>query len=138
MPSQKAQKIDLNNEYPCPCPRCRGQLVSIALMVAAMRCDRCNEMFEIQESGYILDQLPTSNPSKKSWCWTGRRWILARSTLEFTFLPKVVIILIAISLIVWLILLVRSLSDSIVIFWLAIVALLIGLTWMLLWLGSRR
>ncbi|MBD1839454.1 hypothetical protein H6F78_06410 [Coleofasciculus sp. FACHB-64] len=85
MPSQKDQKIDLNNDYPCPCRR-RGRLVPITL-TEAFGCDRCQQIFVVEESGYAIEQLSTSYPYKRSWRWTGHRWSTAHPGLGDSYLP---------------------------------------------------
>lgn len=77
MPSPKAKKIDLNAEYPCPCCR-RGSIRPIAL-TEALGCDRCQQIFVLQDHGKAIEQLSTTYPYKRSWCWTGKRWIPNRS-----------------------------------------------------------
>jgi len=85
VPSQKTQKIDLNTEYPCPCRR-RGALVPITL-TEAFGCNRCQQIFVVEESGYVIEQLSTSYPYKKAWRWTGHRWSTANSSLGERYLP---------------------------------------------------
>ncbi len=85
MPSQKAQKIDLNGDYPCPCRR-KGQLVPIAL-TEAFGCDRCQQIFVVDESGYCLEQLATHYPYKQAWHWTGHQWNRASPGLKAHYLP---------------------------------------------------
>ena len=80
MPSQKAQKIDLNTEYPCPCRR-RGALVPIAL-TEAFGCNKCQQIFVVEESGYVIEELSTTYPYKKVWRWTGYRWVTGKAGLK--------------------------------------------------------
>ncbi len=63
MASRKTQKIDLNTEYPCPCRR-KGCLLPITL-TEAFGCDRCQQIFVVEESGYVIEQLSTNYPYKK-------------------------------------------------------------------------
>ena len=78
MPSPKAQKINLHTEYPCPYCR-RGCLHPIAL-TEALGCDRCQQIFVIEENGLVIEQLSTSYPYKRSWYWTGKSWRLNDSS----------------------------------------------------------
>ena len=55
MQPQKAQKIELTTEYPCPCRR-RGRLLPITL-TEAFGCNRCQQIFVVEDSGYALEQL---------------------------------------------------------------------------------
>jgi hypothetical protein len=85
VPPQKTQKIDLSTEYPCPCRR-RGALVPITL-TEAFGCNRCQQIFVVEESGYVIEQLSTSYPYKKAWRWTGHRWNTANASLGESYLP---------------------------------------------------
>lgn len=136
MPPQKAQKIDLNSEYPCPCPRRRGRLVPITL-TEAMGCDRCQQIFVVEESGYVLEQLSTSYPYKKAWRWMGHRWITAHPSFGDSYLPLAIII-IMVPLLVWLPLALRSPSGPIIIFWALLAILLAVLPALMVWLAYRR
>lgn len=71
MRSHKIQKIDLSNEYPCPCRR-KGNLKPIVL-TEALGCDRCQQIFVVKKDGQVIEQL-SSIYQKKSWRWTGNRW----------------------------------------------------------------
>jgi len=97
--SRKVQKIDLNTEYPCPCRR-RGCLVPITL-TEAFGCDRCQQIFVVEESGYMIEQLSTSYPYKKAWRWTGNRWNTANTSIGENYLP-VAILIVLILMFVWL------------------------------------
>jgi len=83
---QKAQKIDLSADYPCPTCHRRGRLVSITL-TEAFGCSRCKQIFVVEESGYTIEQLSTTHPYKKSWRWTGHQWHIAHSRLRDNYLP---------------------------------------------------
>jgi hypothetical protein len=85
VPSQKAQKIDLNSEYPCPCRR-RGSLIPITL-TEAFGCNRCQQIFVVEETGYVIEQLSTNYPYKRSWRWTGHRWSSAHAGLRENYFP---------------------------------------------------
>ncbi|MBD2744268.1 hypothetical protein [Coleofasciculus sp. FACHB-1120] len=91
MPSQKDQKIDLNNDYPCPCRR-RGRLIPITL-TEAFGCDRCQQIFVVEENGFAIEQLSTSYPYKRSWRWTGHRWSTAHPGLGDSYLPVSLLII---------------------------------------------
>lgn len=67
----KPQKIDLEQIYPCPCPRKRGQLKPIAL-TDAFGCDRCSLLFQLENDGYSLLQLGGIEPQQHTWQWTGK------------------------------------------------------------------
>ena len=136
MPSQKAQKIDLNTEYPCPCRR-RGALVPIAL-TEAFGCNRCQQIFVVEESGYAIEQLSTSYPYKKAWRWTGHRWNTANASLGESYLP-VALVIVLVLLIVWLPLaLNNSQKGTNIILWALLAVLLAALPGLMVWLAYRR
>jgi hypothetical protein len=134
VPSQKAQKIDLNTEYPCPCRR-RGSLVPITL-TEAFGCNRCQQIFVVEESGYVIEQLSTSYPYKKAWRWTGHRWNTAHSSLGESYLP-VALGIVLLLLIVWLPLALNYAPKPIVV-WLLVPLLLMGFLGLWTWLAYRR
>lgn len=136
MPSQKAQKIDLNTEYPCPCRR-RGALVPIAL-TEAFGCNRCQQIFVVEESGYVIEQLSTSYPYKKAWRWTGHRWNTANASLGESYLP-VALVIVLVLVFVWLPLaLNNSQKGTNIIFWALLAVLLAALPGLMVWLAYRR
>ena len=135
MPSHKAQKIDLNAEYPCPCRR-RGSLVQITL-TEALGCNRCQQIFVVEEGGYVIEQLSTSYPYKKSWRWTGNRWTTAHASIGESYLP-VALLIVMVLLIVWLPLALRSTTGPSIIFWALLAVLLAVLPALMVWLAYRR
>ena len=135
MRPQKAQKIDLNTEYPCPCRR-RGHLLPITL-TEAFGCDRCQQIFVVEENGQVIEQLSSSYPYKRAWRWTGHRWIAAHHGLGESYLP-VALGIILVLLIVWLPLALRSPSGLSIIFWTILAVLLAVLPALMVWLAYRR
>ena len=135
MRPQKAQKIDLNTEYPCPCRR-RGHLLPITL-TEAFGCDRCQQIFVVEENGQVIEQLSSSYPYKRAWRWTGHRWISAHQGLRESYLP-VALGIILVLLIVWLPLALRSPSGLSIIFWAILAVLLAVLPALMVWLAYRR
>ena len=71
------QKIDLQQSYPCVCPR-KGKLNPIAL-TDALGCDRCASIFTLSEDGESLVQLDSIDPFQGSWYWEGKGWRPHRS-----------------------------------------------------------
>jgi hypothetical protein len=132
---QKAHKIELNIDYPCPCRR-RGHLTPITL-TEAFGCSRCQQIFVVEEGGYVIEQLSTSYPYKRSWRWTGHQWNVVHPGLGDSYLPLalgIVLVLLSIGLPVAL----RNPSGVNIILW-AIVALLLAvLPALMVWLAYRR
>jgi hypothetical protein len=133
--SQKAQKIDLNTEYPCPCGR-RARLLPITL-TEAFGCNRCQQIFVVEDDGYVIEQLSTSYPYKRAWRWMGSRWNTAHSGIRESYLPVAVGIIVVL-LIVWLPLALRSTAGSSVILWALLALLLAVLPAIMVWLAYRR
>ncbi|KGF71935.1 hypothetical protein DO97_14400 [Neosynechococcus sphagnicola sy1] len=135
MQTQKPQKIDLTAEYPCPCGR-RGQIAPITL-TEAFGCNRCQQIFVVEESGYVLEQLSTNYPYKKIWHWTGCHWQRAHTGLREHYLPVVLAIVLG-PPVVWLMLALRSASVSNIILWTFVAVLLMLLPAFMVWLAYRR
>ncbi len=76
MQPQKAQTIDLQMTYPCPCGR-QGRLSPIAL-TEAFGCDYCQQIFVAEQAGLRLAQLASHAPESPTWFWTGQQWCLDR------------------------------------------------------------
>ncbi|MBR8831380.1 MAG: hypothetical protein N5P05_002063 [Chroococcopsis gigantea SAG 12.99] len=135
MRPQKYQKIDQNSDYPCPCRR-RGKLQPI-ILTEAFGCDRCQQIFVVQENGQTIEQLASHYPYKRVWRWTGFRWIAANSRFGEGFLP-VTLGIILLLMIVWLPLMIKSPSNISVIFWAILAMLLVILPALIFWLAYRR
>jgi len=133
--SHKAKKIDLNVDYPCPCRR-RGRLVPITL-TEAFGCDRCQQLFVVEDNGYVLEQLSTSYPYKRAWRWMGNRWSVAQIRSGQSYLPVAVGIILVL-LIVWLPLALRSPNGSSILIWAIVAVLGAVVPALLFWLTYRR
>lgn len=134
MPFHLNHKIDLNDEYPCPCRR-KGRLLPI-ILTEAMGCDRCQQIFVVTETGKEIEQLSSVYPYKRRWRWTGKRWVINGMWRLEIYLP----------IITWLILILLIISIPIVIkfsegptlFFGIIIILVLILVSLSLWLSSRR
>ena len=132
----KSQKIDQNADYPCPCRR-NGRLKPITL-TDAFGCDRCQQIFVVQEDGYVIEQLSTHYPYKRTWRWTGQQWRLERASISVGYTSLLVIV--AFGLMVFFLLLATLQSPQGAqtlprLFTLLTVSAFLA---MLLWLASRR
>jgi hypothetical protein len=132
---QKAHKIDLTQDYPCPCRR-RGRLTPIAL-TEAFGCDRCQQIFVVEDSGHVLEQLSSNYPYKRAWRWTGQQWSAINAGLGESYLPVVLgITLVLLS--IWLPLALNSSSNSGIILWAVVALLLAVLPALMVLLAYRR
>ena len=131
MRHQKYQKIDLDKDYPCPCRR-RGRLQPIVL-TEALGCDRCQQIFVVQDNGHVIEQLSSTYPYKKAWRWTGNRWISAAENFGDNYVP-VMLVLILLIIMVSFILTFRTSLGLPMAFWLALVIL----PTLIFWLAYRR
>lgn len=135
MRPQKAIKIDLTNEYPCPCRR-RGRLMPI-ILTEAFGCDRCQQIFVVQENNQVIEQLSSSYPYKRMWRWTGFRWVTVHPRLGESYL-SVAVGIILLLLFIWLPLVLRSPAGVSMIFWIGIAVLVLLLPAILFWLARAR
>ena len=131
---QKTQKIDLNGEYPCPCRR-RGLLIPIAL-TDAFGCNRCQQIFVVNEKGDTIEQLSTHYPYQPTWRWTGKKWNRAYSHWRGHYLP-LALVMILVPLVIWLPLALHS-SGSNIIIWALVAVLLAMLPALMVWFAYRR
>jgi hypothetical protein len=107
------------------------------VLTEAFGCDRCQQIFVLEENGQVIEQLSSTYPYKRAWRWTGYRWIPAHQRFRESYLPLALVIL-AILLLVWLPLALRSSVSLSIILWIAIVLLLVILPTILFWLAYRR
>lgn len=135
MYSPKSQKIDLDREYPCPCRR-PGRLKPIAL-TEALGCDRCQQIFVVDENQTSIEQLSTHYPYKQTWRWTGKQWRRARAGLKDTYLPLALGAILVLT-VVWLPLALRLPVGANTLPWIILVVLLAVLPAFLVWLAYRR
>jgi hypothetical protein len=133
--TQKTQKIDLNVDYPCPCRR-RGRLIPITL-TEAFGCDRCQQLFVVEENGYVLEQLSTNYPYKRAWRWIGNRWSVSQPRFGQSYFPVALLIIFGL-LIFWLPLALRSPSHANILLWALVAVLLAVLPALMVWLTYRR
>jgi hypothetical protein len=132
---QKPDKIDLNKEYACPCRR-NGQLIPITL-TEAFGCDRCQQIFVVEENGYVLEQLSTTYPYKRAWRWKGNNWQIVQPRLGQNYLP-ITLSIIFVLVIIWLPLALRLANSSNIIAWAIVALLLVILPALMVWLTYRR
>ena len=135
MQHPKAQKIDLTQNYPCPCRR-RGQLTQIAL-TEAFGCNRCQQIFVVEEGGYILEELSTSYRYKRTWRWNGHQWNGASSGFGESYL-SIVLGVILVLLIIGFLLAFNSPANSGMVFWAVVLLLLALLPALMVLLAYRR
>jgi len=133
--SQKPEKIDFNEEYPCPCRR-RGRLVPITL-TDAFGCDRCQQIFVVEDNGYVLEQLSTTYPYKRAWRWRGNSWHIVHPRLGERYLP-IALGIIFVLVIIGLPLALRLANGSSIVAWAMVAVLLAILPVLMFWLTYRR
>ena len=56
------------------------------VLTEAFGCNRCQQIFVVEKSEYVIEQLSTTYPYKKAWLWTGSRWHQATGWKEY-YLP---------------------------------------------------
>lgn len=135
MQTQKHQKIDINDEYPCPCRR-RGKLTPIAL-TEAFGCTRCQQIFVIQDNGHAIEQLSTNYPYKRAWRWNGHQWTVINPALGKGYVPLTLVVIFGLVFLLLVTTLQSPLSANLTFRVMAAIALSIMLVFML-WLACRR
>ena len=135
MQSQKPERIDLNTDYACPCRR-RGRLIHITL-TEAFGCDRCQQIFIVQDDGYLLEQLSTTYPYKRVWFRRGNSWNPVQPKLRESYLP-IALGIIFVLVIIWLPLALRLANGSSIIAWAIVAVVLAILPAIMVWLTYRR
>ncbi|NJM56655.1 MAG: MFS transporter [Synechococcales cyanobacterium RU_4_20] len=133
MKSYKSQKVDLSQDYPCPC-RCKGSLSRIVL-TDALGCDRCQQIFVLADEGRTLEKLISHYPYKQAWRWTGSHWSNARNGWRESFL-SLAFLSIAALLFLWLPL--ARLFSGQILLWVLIAFGLVMLPALHMWLSCRR
>ena len=134
MRPHKPIKLDSNHDYPCPCRR-KGRLLPITL-TEAFGCDRCQQIFAIDEKRQEIELLSSAYPYKRIWRWTGHRWraLQQGNNASFpTFLALILMILIG-----WLFLALHSLPSLSMILGIMVGTTLIFFFAYTLWLAYRR
>ncbi|WP_088894639.1 hypothetical protein [Leptolyngbya ohadii] len=135
MQPQKAHKIDITTDYPCPCRR-RGRLTPITL-TEAFGCTRCQQIFVVQDNGHVIEQLATTYPYKRAWRWTGHQWSVAHSSLSRGYFPITLLMIFGLVFLLLLTTLQFPISASVA--FRVIAALLLSMMLVLmLWLACRR
>lgn len=124
----KPQKIDLEQIYPCPCPRKRGKLKPIAL-TDAFGCDRCSLLFELENDGYSLLQVGGIDSQRHKWQWIGK-W---RAIREYQQYPLLETVLMYITSLLFLSLVIMWILDLKSAFTIPLVILLCTLLSLLVW-----
>lgn len=134
MRPSRAPKIDHDKEYPCPCRR-RGRLQPIFL-TEAFGCDRCQQIFVLEENGHIIEQLSSTYPYKRAWRWTGYYWIAAHKGMRESFLPIVLGILLVLIIVLFRLALSHSSLGSMMP-WMLVAIFLGVLISLILWVAYR-
>jgi hypothetical protein len=124
----KPHKIDLDQIYPCPCPRKRGKLKPITL-TNAFGCDRCSLLFELENDGYSLLQLGGLDSQRHLWQWIGK-WQAIRESHPTHLLEIVLRAIAAFVFLVLIVLWTLNLKSSFII---PVVILLFSFLGLLIW-----
>jgi len=131
---EKPIKLDSNHDYPCPCRR-KGRLLPITL-TEAFGCDRCQQIFAIDEKRQEIELLSSAYPYKRIWRWTGHRWRALQQTNNSSF-PLFLGLLLMI-LMGWLFLALHSLPSLSMILGIMVGTTLVSFFVYTIWLAYRR
>jgi len=134
---QKAKKqIDMSAAYPCPCRR-QGRLVPITL-TEAFGCQRCQQIFVVKDS-HMIEQLASSYPYKRAWYWTGYQWSTSHRGISENYwnFTLILFFFILTPLLLWLPLVLQTLSSGLVL-WAIATVLLAVIPALIAWLTLYR
>ncbi|MDX2243660.1 MAG: hypothetical protein NW224_23515 [Leptolyngbyaceae cyanobacterium bins.302] len=106
-------------------------------MTEAFGCNRCQQIFVVEDNGHILEQLSGTYPYKRAWRWNGHQWVAVNPGLTDSYLP-VALGITLIMLIIWLPLALNSKSNSSLIVLIAGILLLAILPALMVLLAYRR
>ena len=134
MRPQKSINLDSDHDYPCPCRR-KGLLLPITL-TEAFGCDRCQQIFAIDEKRQEIELLSSAYPYKRIWRWTGHRWRSLQQDSQAS-LPIFLALILIISM-GWLFLALHSLRSLSMILGIMIGVILVFFFTYTLWLAYRR
>lgn len=94
-------------------------------LTEAFGCNRCQQIFVVEEGGYVLEQLSTTYPYRRAWRWTGHQWSIANAGLAESYLP-IALGITFVLLSIWLPLALTASSKSGLLPW-VIVAILVAI-----------
>jgi hypothetical protein len=106
-------------------------------LTEAFGCDRCQQLFVVEDNGYVIEQLSTNYPYKRAWRWMGNHWSVAGSRFGQSYLPVALLVIFGL-LIFWLPLALRSPNHANILIWALIAVLLAVLPALMVWLTYRR
>lgn len=107
------------------------------MLTEAFGCDRCQKIFVVQEGGYVIEQLSTTYPYKRTWHWTGQQWSIVQSTLTRSYLPFA---LMAVLVVILALLLLKTLQLSLTsgMLFQVVAVLFLFFLLVMLWLACRQ
>jgi hypothetical protein len=105
-------------------------------LTEAFGCNRCQQIFVLEENGQVIEQLSTNYPYKQAWRWTGNQWNRAHPGLKAHYLP-LALGMILVPLVVWLPWALHSPGPNIIL-WAMVAVLLAMLPALMVWLAYRR
>lgn len=106
-------------------------------LTEAFGCNRCQQIFVVEEGGFKLEQLSTTYPYKRAWRWTGQQWHIANQGLRESYLPIALGIVIILLVILPLAMHLPSNPQSIIP-WAMMTVMVAMLPALILWLAYRR
>jgi amino acid permease len=64
------------------------------VLTEAFGCNKCQQIFVVEENGHALEQLSTTYPYKRAWHWTGTKWSKAYPRIRDSYLPVALLIIV--------------------------------------------
>lgn len=103
----------------------------------AFGCNRCQQIFVVQENGHNIEQLSTNYPYKRVWRWTGFQWNVVNPSLSKGYIPLTLLLIFGLVFLLLVTTLQSPLISSVTFRVIAALVLALMLVFML-WLACRR
>jgi Cu/Ag efflux pump CusA len=107
------------------------------MLTEAFGCDRCQQIFVVDEKKQVIEQLSTNYPYKRAWRWTGSRWNAASYGLGETGLSALFTIVILLVIFVFYLALRPLAGLSMIWTTLPVFLVVISLLALMFWLANR-
>jgi len=106
-------------------------------LTEAFGCNKCHQIFVVEQGGFVLEKLSTTYPYKRAWRWNGRQWVPISSGLSENYLPVLMGIMLVL-MGIWVPLALKASPASSTILWVIMALLLAILPVLMVLMAYRR
>ena len=107
------------------------------VLTEAFGCNRCQQIFVLEQNEQAIEQLSSTYPYKKTWLWTGSRWHRAHTGLKEHYLPLALLLCFVLP-VIWLVWVLNFYTGDHKLFWAMVPVVLVELLALIQWLAYRR